>query len=222
MLNKTSSHISNIAINLCGEELLLNADKSIYWPRIKTIIISDLHIGKIMHFRKNGYAVPPAALKKNIERIFDAFLNVDVAQCVFLGDLYHSCENSETDFFWETLESIEGVQFHLVKGNHDVHSNLYFEKKGLRVSDSLELGPFLMTHEPLTEPHALYNLAGHIHPAIKLRGKAKSSLRLPCFYFSDWQGILPAFGVFTGTHTISPKEGDAIYAVSKDGAVIKL
>ncbi|MDX1672145.1 MAG: hypothetical protein R3211_07370 [Balneolaceae bacterium] len=58
-----------------------------------------------------------------------------------------------------------------------------------------------------------YLLSGHIHPAVKLRGKARQSMKLPCFYFGKQQGVLPAFGHFTGTHVIKPQPDDRVYAI---------
>lgn len=214
---------SSLAIQIEQEELLLCANKTLFWPKEKCIIIADLHIGKVMHFRKNGFAVPKAAIIKNVENLFEAIYAQDVKECIFLGDLFHSAENNETDFFWDNLANLHELDFHLVKGNHDVHSDLYFEKKGLIVHQSMEKGPFCFTHEPLDEQTDRgYNISGHIHPSIKLRGKGRAYLKLLCFYFREWQGILPSFGVFTGSHAISPKRHDRIFALTGNGSILEV
>ena len=64
-------------------------------------------------------------------------------------------------------------------------------------------------------------MAGHIHPAIRLKGKGKQSIQLPCFVFREHNAILPAFGSFTGTATIQAKPGDQVYAIA-DKQVIKV
>ena len=73
----------------------------------------------------------------------------------------------------------------------------------------------------IPEPSKLYNLAGHIHPAIKLKGKARQSLRVPCFYFGNENGILPAFGNFTGTASINIKKTDNVFVIAEK-EVIKI
>ena len=79
---------------------------------------------------------------------------------------------------------------------------------------SLSIGNILLTHEPMEEiPTGTYNLAGHLHPGIRLVGKAKQSITLPCFYFGQQQGILPAFGSFTGLARIHPKKEDRIFVI---------
>ena len=60
-----------------------------------------------------------------------------------------------------------------------------------------------------------YNLCGHIHPAIKIFGSAKQSLRVECFYFGEKHGILPAFGRFTGNAKMPKrKKEDTVLAIA--------
>lgn len=207
-------------VSIAGESFWLSGDRTVYWAENQTLIVSDLHIGKVMHFRKAGYAVPLDTLMKNFETLSFSLLNNKIEKVIFLGDLYHSTENTETQLFWDMIEKFPNISFVLIKGNHDVHDDKHFEKKGLTVFDELSMGPFLFTHEPKTEKGPLYNIAGHIHPAVKLRGKARSYLRLPCFYFKEWQAILPAFGAFTGLYSLSPKKGEKVFAIVNDDKII--
>ncbi|UXH80373.1 ligase-associated DNA damage response endonuclease PdeM [Roseateles amylovorans] len=57
-------------------------------------------------------------------------------------------------------------------------------------------------------PAVRVRLAGHLHPAVWLRGPAADRLRLPCFCKTADQLILPAFGAFTGS-TVSGLPADA-------------
>ena len=202
------------------QNLSLRSDKTILWEEEKALLVSDLHIGKVMHFRRSGFAVPLDTAKDNLERLSFCLLNSEIEKVIFLGDLYHSSENIETQLFWEMIDKFPELDFVLVKGNHDVHSDKHFEKKGIQVFQELCMGPFSFTHEPKESPEELYNIAGHIHPAIQLRGRARTYMRLPCFYFNDWQGILPAFGAFTGMYTLSPKKGDRVFAVADHDQVV--
>ena len=43
-----------------------------------------------------------------------------------------------------------------------------------------------------------------------------SGIRMPCFYFSEKMAVLPAYGDFTGTHTVVPKPRDRIFMVGPD------
>jgi hypothetical protein len=75
-----------------------------------------------------------------------------------------------------------------------------------------------------TTPRAVpgaYVLAGHWHPCVRVEGRALDRLRLPCFWFGEAVGVLPAFGEFTGMHPIRRTEGDRVYAVA-EGQVVCL
>ncbi|MDQ2928306.1 MAG: DEAD/DEAH box helicase, partial [Pseudomonadota bacterium] len=61
-----------------------------------------------------------------------------------------------------------------------------------------------------------YAVAGHLHPCISLGGRAGDHLRLPCFWFGDDVGVLPAFGAFTGMHPIRARAGERVFAVADE------
>jgi metallophosphoesterase superfamily enzyme len=82
------------------------------------------------------------------------------------------------------------------------------------------LDGFIFTHHPLESiAEGQYNIAGHIHPGIHLRGKGRQELTLPCFYFGGRQGLLPAFGAFTGLARIYPKKGEQVFAIAEDSVI---
>jgi hypothetical protein len=41
-------------------------------------------------------------------------------------------------------------------------------------------------------------------------------MTLPCFYFGKDQGILPAFGSFTGMALIAPQKDDRIFVIAEN------
>jgi len=78
----------------------------------------------------------------------------------------------------------------------------------------------VLTHHPQQRiPEGYYNLAGHVHPAVRLRGFGRQRLRLPCFYFGAQCGILPAFGAFTGLGDLRICEGDRVYVVTAEEVI---
>ena len=194
--------------------MVLLPEKAIFWPQQQMLILADLHLGKITHFRKHGIGLPKAGEKDNFDRFAYLLLNYPVQQILILGDLFHSDHNSEWEAFLSFLDRFPEKTFILVKGNHDILSENDYSRKNLRVvPHALELGPFYFTHHP--EDSILYNICGHIHPGIIMSGKGLQRLRLPCFYFSQGQGIMPAFGAFTGLHVIEPaNEEDSIFAIT--------
>lgn len=173
------------------------------------------------HYRKAGYAVPTTANDQNTSIIIDLLNRYKPERMIFLGDLFHSHYNEEWEVLGQVIRHFGNTKFELVKGNHDIMSMLQYDRHGMVVHrEPLRIGDLLLTHEPLTEPSGeVYTLAGHIHPGAKLFGKGRQALLLPCFYFGKDQGILPAFGSFTGLYPISASKGDQVFVIA-EGEII--
>ena len=209
-------------IELKGEKLELLLDKAIYWEKEKALIISDLHFGKVMHFCKAGIPVPPQAIIGNWERFTTLLALKPITRIILLGDLFHSYRNNEWEMFEEIVHSYRDFEFELVLGNHDISPRINYQKMSLKTFYERILGPFIFTHEPMKETrNGYYNLCGHIHPGIRLRGKGRQTLKLPCFYFGAERGILPAFGLFTGIGLIEPSKEDRVYVIT-DQKIIRI
>jgi DNA ligase-associated metallophosphoesterase len=211
--------MSTQILNISGQHLELHPSGVIYWQEESVLLVSDVHLGKVTHFRKYGAAVPQKAIEQNFEILQQNLIHFRPDTICFLGDLFHSSVNREWEMF-ERWAKKAGVNFILVAGNHDIISPLKYESLGITLVRELVWGPFLLTHYP-EEREGYFNLSGHIHPAVRLRGQGRQTLRLPCFFRNRHQLILPAFGAFTGTHVLEKKAEDEVYAIA-DAAVIKV
>src|SRR6187402_1099617 len=105
-------------LNLKNNKFILLAQKAIFWEEEKTLLISDLHIGKIAHFRKAGIAVPQKAADQNFERLDEIMKTHTINRIVFIGDLFHSDINSEWDLFCNWRNQHKEVEMILILGNH--------------------------------------------------------------------------------------------------------
>jgi DNA ligase-associated metallophosphoesterase len=205
-------------LTLKNNTFLLLEQKAIWWEEEKTLLISDLHIGKITHFRKAGIAVPQQALEQNFERLDQIMRDHDIQRIVFVGDLFHSEINSEWDRFCSWRNQYSEVIMVLVLGNHDIISIEKYKEICLVVyQHELKIGAFTFSHhpKPLLEDDE-YVISGHIHPVVKLKGLANQRLKFPCFYFGVRQALLPSFGEFTGGYVIELSENDQVIAVVED------
>lgn len=191
----------------------------LYWREKDLLFVSDVHLGKVSHFRKYGAAIPREAIPGNFSLLDQCLDHYDPGTVYFLGDLFHSYLNSEWQLF-ESWVAKTSAPLVLVAGNHDIISPLKYEALGIRVVPEIIIDHFLFTHHP-EERAGYFSISGHVHPAIKLRGKGRQSLRLPCFYKNPHQLILPAFGSFTGMHAVEKANGHEIYAIA-DQQVIKI
>lgn len=213
--------LQGTSFTLHETELLLLPEGAIYVPSWNILLLADLHLGKAAHFRRNGIPLPPQADEANWFALAGLLDRLPGAEVIFLGDLFHSEYNQDWDNMAELTRHYREHRFLLVKGNHDILDDQAYEEAGLTVTgEPLELGPFLLSHHPMeTVPSGRYNLAGHLHPGIILKGKGRQRIRVSCFYFDEEKGILPAFGQFKGRFLLSPDKGARIFALTGDAVI---
>jgi uncharacterized protein len=203
-----------LEITVANEIFSLLPEKALLRQATGELIIADIHLGKGTHFNKAGISIPKASLDKEMENL-ELMLNKYLPNTViFLGDLFHSTINSEWTIFVDFLNAHPELKIILVKGNHDSIDHSYYQHKNFSVVDILEFQHFVYSHEPIT--HHKLVICGHIHPAIRMKGKAKQALTLPCFYRNDKHLILPAFGALTGLHVLAQKQALDIWAITHD------
>ena len=199
------------------QNFVLHPLGGLFWEEKSQLLISDVHLGKVAHFRKFGAAVPRKALHNNYRLLDEIVTHFNPFQICFLGDLFHSSLNKEWELFenWIAKTPAEVV---LVSGNHDIISPYKFEQLQIPIFQEWILDDFLLTHHP-EKREGYFNFCGHIHPAIRLQGFGRQKLRLPCFFKSESQMILPAFGEFTGMHVLQPKTSDEVFVIVEDEVV---
>jgi DNA ligase-associated metallophosphoesterase len=211
----------SVSVEVAGQTFQLHPFKAIFWQEQSSLLIADVHLGKTRHFRREGFWVPQSAGDQNYDKLMSLLLDLRPKRVIFLGDLFHSDYNQEWEALTDITKGFTEVQFDLVRGNHDRLSDHAYAKADIEVYEKpLLLDNILLSHEPLPDYlNESYNLAGHLHPAVRLRGRGRQSMRLPCFYFGESQGILPAFGNFTGMADLSIREGDRVFVVGEDQVI---
>ena len=205
---------------IAGERLLLHPDRAAYWPDRRILFLADLHLGKGAHFRRAGIAVPQLVQDVNFARLRGLIETFDPARILLLGDLFHSDHNHVWGTFCDFTAAYPSVSFELVPGNHDIlPPNCYTEARLRMHEEIITIGPFSLSHHPLQEEQRIagqYNLCGHVHPCVRLVDRAGSGMKLPCFFFGQQEGILPAFGEFTGCAQVHARAGDQVFVLAED------
>lgn len=212
----------DIEIELAGERLLLMPERAAFWRGASTLLIADPHLGKAATFRAAGLAVPGGTTGWALERLSGLLDRTGAVRLVFLGDLFHAREGHTT----ATRAALAGwrqrhaaVDVVLVRGNHDRRAGDPHPSLGIRCLDApLRAGPFALRHHPDPTPGA-YTLAGHLHPAVRLAGRARQRRRLPCFWLGRDVGVLPSFGDFTGAADVQPRPGDRVFVIAEEQVV---
>jgi DNA ligase-associated metallophosphoesterase len=200
----------------------LSAQRCAFWEEQKGLVVSDLHFGKTGHFRKAGIPVPQTIFKEDLQRLVTLINFFNPQQIIAVGDLFHSKANLELEWFKRWRDDFPHLQFHLIKGNHDILKKDWYTTAGITVwEEHLQIGNIRFHHENCAMERSVFSFCGHLHPGVTIHGLGKQSLRFPCFYFAPDHCILPAFSRFTGMAAITKHELASVYAIV-DSALIKL
>ena len=208
-----------IEVEAGGARLWLLAQRAAFLPDLQTLLVADAHIGKAHSFRSLGVPVPGGTTGETLQRLSAAVAATAARHIVFLGDLLHSVRGRNAST-WAAVaqwrQAHRQLQLTLVRGNHDRRAGRPPAEWAIDTVDGpLLIGGLALAHHPDPLP-GRYVLAGHVHPAAVLGGRAHDSLRLPCFHLGPQVGVLPAFGAFTGTHVVRRGADDRVFVVAAD------
>ncbi|MBE7175776.1 MAG: ligase-associated DNA damage response endonuclease PdeM [Mucilaginibacter polytrichastri] len=209
----------HVVYSFLGQELHLLPQKAIFWKEQNALLVADVHLGKVGHFRKSGIAIPRSMEQNDLAVLSDLIEEHRPGKLYILGDFFHSDMNA--DWQWMSLwrEQHKSVKITLVMGNHDVIEEKNYHEIGIETCLRCKEGPFMLMHHPVSHTdklEGLYGLAGHIHPGVTFTGRGREYVTLPCFSFGKEQGILPSFGRFTGRVSLQYRESDHVFAVLKN------
>jgi uncharacterized protein len=205
------------------QNFLLLPQKAMFWEQKKMLILSDVHFGKTGHFRKAGIAIPQKVFEHDIFRLLDLIQQFKPIELVIVGDLFHSHQNKEHNAVAKFRKDVKHVKFTLVKGNHDILDKQWYKDQDITVAeDFYTIDNVVFVHEPLAQQEnhtALFTISGHVHPSVKLAGKGKQAISLPCFYVTAQEIILPAFGNFTGSFAVQKNKKNRILAIANNSII---
>ncbi|MBM5825416.1 MAG: ligase-associated DNA damage response endonuclease PdeM [Cyanobacteria bacterium M_surface_10_m2_119] len=198
-----------------GERLQLLAQRAVWDPQRRVLLLADLHLGKAESFQAQGIPLPSDGDGSTLNALLALADAWEPEQVVVLGDLIHSRLGltGELRAKLAALPELLGCPLRLIGGNHERGSWI----AGLAQEPSQALGPWWLSHEPEPRTGRL-NLCGHLHPVALLGGQG-DRLRLSCFSYCPRSErlALPAFGALTGGMPLPRHERQWLLA---DGAVL--
>lgn len=208
-------------INIRETEIRLLSQRAIYFVQYKILVIADMHLGKLLHFRKKGIFVPAITINEDLETMQSLIEEYKPNELVFLGDLFHSELNSECDSFLNKIALFPQIKFTLTKGNHDIIPEEFFNNAQVEIVDEKLLNnKIALRHQLPTNPEQdTFYIIGHVHPGYVIQHKARQTFRLPCFYQFGNVFILPAFGKFTGLFIPEFSEEGTNYVIINDEVI---
>jgi uncharacterized protein len=210
---------SGPVVRVAGEALHLLPERAAFWAAESMLLIADPHFGKAATFRASGLAVPGGTTAGALARLDAALARTGARTLAVLGDFFHARAGrvpATLHALATWRERHPRLEVVLVRGNHDRHAGDPAPELEIHSVDApLHAGPLSFRHlpEPVEDG---YVLAGHLHPAVTLRGRGRQRQWLPCFWFGARVGVLPAFGEFTGAAGIRPAAGDRVFVVAGD------
>ncbi len=214
----------DIAIRIAGCDVLLLADKALYWPQQKILCVADVHFGKAAAYRALGQPVPHGTTAANLLRLDALLANYPVRELIFLGDFLHAPQSHALPTLaalheWRHRHAL--LVCKLVRGNHDLRAGDPPTSLAIEVVDEPYLQtPFALRHTPTVHGNdgaRLHVIAGHVHPVFQLSGLGRQRLRLPCFHTTDKITLLPSFGEFTGGHKVELNSSSRIFVTDGNG-----
>lgn len=206
-------------LRVAGENWVLHAERALYWPRQRALLVTDVHFGKGSVLRRAGMAVPTGQTAADLARLDLLMAHYRPQRLFVLGDLVHGEAPPDAPWIGKVIawrEQHATVAMTLIAGNHDRHFDA--RKLGFEViAGELRLDGIVLRHTPGVVAGS-YVLAGHVHPGVIVQDGWRRH-RLPAFRFGLHGGLLPAFGTLTGLHETPPAPEEYIVAVTPAGLI---
>jgi hypothetical protein len=165
-------------------------------PDESLLLVADLHLEKGSAFAGRGVFLPPYDSRATLSALGDALARWQPRRVAVLGDTLHD-RGAMTRIAPEDLATLAALQAHRdwlwLTGNHDPELP---PDLGGTVLRELALGGVTLRHEPSARETGA-EIAGHLHPAGKVRGGGRS-LRRRCFVSDGRRCVIPAFGAYAG------------------------
>lgn len=177
-----------------GQRWQLLADRALFWPARRALIVADLHFEKASWFARTGQYLPPFDSEATLVRLTALANRTGATELWCLGDNFHDDDGPArmTASAMRLLDRL-AAQLRLVwiTGNHDDGARFAGESHAEIAVDGV-----VFRHEAAateTRPE----LSGHFHPKLRIATSARHITR-PCFLAFANRMILPAYGCLTG------------------------
>jgi metallophosphoesterase superfamily enzyme len=188
----------------------LSAERTLYFPGERTLVIADIHWGYADSHRRAGNLLPLWGDAQLARRLTRVLAHYRPARMIWLGDSLHTPHGAR--FAEEFLSNMSGeIEVVVLAGNHD--------RTWSRVdAHEYRLGEWLFHHGDRVGnlERQLVEFIGHIHPAISWSDGAGLRLKVPALVEGPRRVILPSFSDWSGGATWNGRleEGERLWLVS--------
>jgi hypothetical protein len=190
------SPCGGVALELAGAEALLRPSGALWLAAERLLIVADLHLEKGSAYAARGQLLPPYDTRETLARLAAEVAQLRPRAIVLLGDSFHD-RAAEARLHAEDVRALTTLaavaELIWVVGNHDADGPQALPGQSAACWTAAGLS---LVHEPAAAPR-YGEVAGHLHPCARIRGRA-ASVRRRCFVSDGERLVMPAFGAFAG------------------------
>lgn len=184
-------------IDFLRNRLSLDPKGCMFWHEESLLVVSDLHLEKGSSFAATkGLFIPPYDTQTTLENLALRISYWQPKTILSLGDSFHDDDAATrlpNSYKQHLTQLMQGREWIWISGNHDPSPP---KDLGGVFCEEIHIGNLNFCHEPLAD-FKTGEIAGHLHPASKIKQRGKS-LKRRCFIGDENRMIMPAFGAFTG------------------------
>lgn len=211
-------NLKEFPFTFSSNDWVASTERTLFHPGSSSLLLSDLHLGKATHFRKNYLPIPGQIETLDLHRLRALVEYYQPKRLILLGDLFHSEYNDAWKGFASLMAAYPEIQKMLVQGNHDILPQTLYSDCGLHTVAQFEMEcGVMLLHDQADMVEDKPCISGHIHTAYTLQGKAKQYVKLPCFYVAEKFIWMPAWGKLTGLKSVEKlSEKDIVLAFTEN------
>jgi DNA ligase-associated metallophosphoesterase len=190
------SPCGGVAAEVAGMTVLARASGALWREAERMLIAADLHLEKGSAYAARGQLLPPYDTRETLARLTAEAARLRPRTIVLLGDSFHDGEGEarlapDDAQALRTLAAVADLVW--IVGNHDAEGPRSLPGA---VLPSLSVAGLVFVHAPAARP-AEGEVAGHLHPSAKVKGRT-ASVRRRCFVTDGERVVMPAFGAYAG------------------------
>ncbi|MEM8877223.1 MAG: ligase-associated DNA damage response endonuclease PdeM [Pseudomonadota bacterium] len=197
---------------VAGVQLEIDCAGTLWWPDERLLVVSDLHLEKGSSHAERGMLIPPYDTAATLAKLAVVIARRDPARVISLGDSFHD-RRAASRLSGPDLDALtaimQGRDWIWISGNHDPEAP---DDLDGTCTAELAIGPLVFRHEPRAG-NAPGEIAGHLHPAARVRARGRS-VRRRCLASDGHRAILPAFGAYTGGLNLRSRPFDSLFDAS--------
>jgi hypothetical protein len=188
--------MAEVEVDIAGVGVALDPAGALWLAQSRTLVVADLHLEKSSSFARRFMLLPPYDTGATLALLGALIARRDPRRIICLGDSFHDIGGFDrlSGGDRSTLADLQrGREWIWITGNHDRQLPAAI---GGDVLPEVLFEGLTWRHEPVSGA-APGEIAGHLHPAAKLRGRGRS-VRCRAFATDGMRMVLPAFGVLAG------------------------